>query len=468
SLPILEIFKDEKHFPCAVYPAWEKYYSAESLTALKKYSETETIRIEKVNGQVVNNYAEYQEAQLAKMGQVMTCTINGTDMTIPAIPMRAIPVRFKMGAIAAVLPGSDAEKQGIKADDTIVAVDGDADIDPLKLPQTLLQKVNDGHKTVELTVKKIDGTGSTLTVALAPIRILPELSAASMRDPLGSNALGLAWNIEPTITAVDDSRFKSGLPVPAIGDQLTGVEFVNCEHVFIRNTSFCKNDKDGFFISGIGDRVDIPFIFAFLLQEAKPLNLDKDGQDKNTNEKILSVRLTLKSPDGTAKVVPLPVLEADNWFNADRGFVLKPDETIFKAAFNAAGLGEALSMGTDRMLYYSGLVYRSLDALINGRVSTRALSGPVGIVMILYDFAQSGWSRYLMLLCLIGANLAVINMLPIPPLDGGHVVFLTYEGIFRRPPNELIQVVLSYFGLFLIILLMVWTVTIDFGCIPRI
>jgi len=78
-----------------------------------------------------------------------------------------------------------------------------------------------------------------------------------------------------------------------------------------------------------------------------------------------------------------------------------------------------------------------------------------------------GWSEYLILLCLIGANLAVINLLPIPPLDGGHVLFLLYEGIFRRPPNELIQVILSYAGLFLIILLMVWTVSLDLACITR-
>jgi regulator of sigma E protease len=53
------------------------------------------------------------------------------------------------------------------------------------------------------------------------------------------------------------------------------------------------------------------------------------------------------------------------------------------------------------------------------------------------------------------------------PLDGGHAVFLIYEGIFRRPPHELVLVVLSYLGLFLILLLMIWTLSLDFTCIPR-
>jgi regulator of sigma E protease len=91
----------------------------------------------------------------------------------------------------------------------------------------------------------------------------------------------------------------------------------------------------------------------------------------------------------------------------------------------------------------------------------------VAIVQVAYRFASDGLSPYLMLLCLIGANLAVINILPILPLDGGHAMFLIYEGIFRRPPHELVLVVLSYFGLFLILLLMIWTLSLDFTCIPR-
>jgi regulator of sigma E protease len=82
-------------------------------------------------------------------------------------------------------------------------------------------------------------------------------------------------------------------------------------------------------------------------------------------------------------------------------------------------------------------------------------------------FADGGFGSYLMFLCLIGANLAVINIFPMLPLDGGHAVFLIYEGIFRRPPHELVLVVLSYLGLFLILLLMIWTLSLDFTCIPR-
>ena len=451
----------------SVIPLWKKYYSTESLEALQKHMEMSPLRIEKVDGQVVNSYAEYQDAQLKSVGKPINCTFNGADVEIPAIPMREIPVRFKMGHIVSVLPGSDAAKQGIVPGDTLVSVDGDADIDPLKLPQILLQKVNTEQKTVELILKKTDGEERTLTVELKPIRIFPELASMSMRDPVGSTALGLSWNVEPIIAAVhgtrdvsqedDASSLSSGAGSVNPGDKVVAVEFVNSE-ALLQSTSFCEASHEGFFINSIGSKIDIPYIFTSLLQDARP-----KSPGKGEKEKTLSVRLTLESFDGTRTVVNLPILESTDWFHTERGFGLRPEQEVFKAA----GIGEALMLGTSRMIYYSAFVYRSVDALVNGRVSTRALYGPVGIVMIIYDVAQTDWSRFLMLLCLIGANLAVINLFPIPPLDGGLVLFLLYEGIFRRPPNELVQVILSYFGLFLILLLMVWTLSLDLTCIPR-
>ena len=76
-----------------------------------------------------------------------------------------------------------------------------------------------------------------------------------------------------------------------------------------------------------------------------------------------------------------------------------------------------------------------------------------------------GW--FFMLGMILNIGLMIFNMLPIPPLDGGHLVFLTYEGIFRRPPNEMIQVILSYAGLLLILLLMIWTVSLDLAWVTR-
>jgi regulator of sigma E protease len=68
---------------------------------------------------------------------------------------------------------------------------------------------------------------------------------------------------------------------------------------------------------------------------------------------------------------------------------------------------------------------------------------------------------------MLGANLAVINILPVPVLDGGHLVFLAYEGIFRKPPNETVLIILSYIGLALLLLLMLWAFSLDLGFVKR-
>ena len=81
--------------------------------------------------------------------------------------------------------------------------------------------------------------------------------------------------------------------------------------------------------------------------------------------------------------------------------------------------------------------------------------------------ADQGTAKLLLFLTMLSANLAVINFLPIPLLDGGHMVFLLYEGIRGKPADERVQVVLTYLGLILILTLMVWVLGLDFGLISR-
>ncbi len=95
------------------------------------------------------------------------------------------------------------------------------------------------------------------------------------------------------------------------------------------------------------------------------------------------------------------------------------------------------------------------------------LGGPISIAAVAGSEASEGISRLLMFLTFLSANLAVLNFLPIPVLDGGHMVFLAYEGVTGKPPNERVQVALTYLGLLLILTLMVWVLGLDFGLISR-
>ena len=68
---------------------------------------------------------------------------------------------------------------------------------------------------------------------------------------------------------------------------------------------------------------------------------------------------------------------------------------------------------------------------------------------------------------MLSANLAVLNFLPIPLLDGGHMVFLAYEGVRGRPASEKFVVALHTIGFVFIVSLMLFVVALDIGLIPR-
>jgi regulator of sigma E protease len=75
--------------------------------------------------------------------------------------------------------------------------------------------------------------------------------------------------------------------------------------------------------------------------------------------------------------------------------------------------------------------------------------------------AEQGFSTLLIFLCMLSANLAIINFLPIPVLDGGHMVFLTLEGIRGKPVSERVFMAATYAGFVFILTLMVAVISLD-------
>ena len=83
----------------------------------------------------------------------------------------------------------------------------------------------------------------------------------------------------------------------------------------------------------------------------------------------------------------------------------------------------------------------NLSRLVSRRISTRSLGGPIEIASQAFNVAGEDLATFALFLAMISINLAVVNFLPIPLLDGGHMVFLVYEKLRGRPPSEMVRVV---------------------------
>lgn len=120
-----------------------------------------------------------------------------------------------------------------------------------------------------------------------------------------------------------------------------------------------------------------------------------------------------------------------------------------------------LKFALDETINASKLIYLSLEKLILGVIPMNQLGGIVAMADITTKAAQISLSTLLIITALISVNLGVLNLLPLPVLDGGHIVFNLYEMIFRRPANEKFFVYASYASMALLFSLMAFTIIND-------
>jgi regulator of sigma E protease len=95
-----------------------------------------------------------------------------------------------------------------------------------------------------------------------------------------------------------------------------------------------------------------------------------------------------------------------------------------------------------------------LGKLISGEVSSRNLAGPIGIAQIAASAFERGWEPYLRIMVLISINLGILNLLPIPVLDGGQATLFLVEGIKRSPLSLRTKLAVQQIGIMVLILLM--------------
>jgi regulator of sigma E protease len=117
---------------------------------------------------------------------------------------------------------------------------------------------------------------------------------------------------------------------------------------------------------------------------------------------------------------------------------------------------EALGIGVRKTVETTGMLLRTLKQLVTGELSARNMGGLLTIGQASGESARLGLPYFLGFLALFSVNLAVLNLLPIPILDGGHLMFLAAEAVRGRPLSIETRIRLSQLGLVIVVGLMLW------------
>ncbi len=174
------------------------------------------------------------------------------------------------------------------------------------------------------------------------------------------------------------------------------------------------------------------------------------------------LRLILQRGEESISVTVTPKAEKDPETDAEFGLLgIAPEEP---AVFKRYGLWKSIKSGFGDIVETFKLTFYVLGKLFTGGLSIKTLGGPILIAKLTGDAARVGISSLLSFMAFLSLQLGILNLLPIPVLDGGYVLFLSLEAILRRPVNVKIREAAQQTGM---VLLLIFITIISFNDIMR-
>ena len=357
------------------------------------------------------------------------------EITVPSRKARSIGLWMAPGKVTAIANDSIAAKAGLQLKDQIIKVD-DLEvgkmIDPLMLPVYFAQKAGeevkvtvnrpregDSPETVDLTMEPSDRAGWT-EKAIGLYDSEKDEVTRQIALPLTIPAIGAGFQILPRIAnivegseAFKSKKFQIGQKISKITLEQRGkVEFVEDRLGNTETATISLDSADW----------ESNWAWAFQLIQQAPARKIRVHVEGDESAGTKGFAYLFKNEE-----------QCEDLYVLTRG--IGSFESLQRVRV-ATGPGDAVSLGYRKTRSNLIKIYQTLTSLFSGRLSIRAFSGPVGIGKIAYKQADSGLASLFDFLGFLSINLAVINFLPIPVLDGGHMVFLLYEGVTRRKPNE--------------------------------
>lgn len=400
-------------------------------------------RIAAIEGEKIERYSQVEAFMANHPDKPLQLTLERTlpaekdrpaetkteTVTLPPQPMRTLGLVMEMGEIAAIQDDSPAKDAGLRVGDRILKRDGEPVGDPMRLPDILRRRTGE---TITLAVQR-EKTAIPLLIEVKLRKIDWAEPSVDKKSPVSIPQLGIAYRVLNRVAEVErgSPAAKAGI---ARGATIASATIIPPTD----KTTIPKTIPQSQITYDFKEKTSWPDFF-FDLQLVDPES---------------TVKLTLTDKN---EPVLLRSADAPGWFNPDRGLFFEP-VTFFQ---QADGVAEALRLGATETWDSLTMVLRILRGMGSGQISPTNLGGPGTIIVYAYLSAKHGFATLLLFLTMLGANLAVLNVLPIPMLDGGHLVFLTYEGIRGKPANERVQIVLSVIGLFLLLGLMIFVIGLD-------
>ncbi|MBN1854805.1 MAG: site-2 protease family protein, partial [Pirellulales bacterium] len=344
---------------------------------------------------------------------------------------------------AAVQQDSPAAIAGVQPGDFLLSMNGDSIGDPIEWPDRV-RKLAQSKKWIALEVNRPSKAGKEELVTLEMMPRIPDWLEApqTSNTPMSCPALGIAYHVVNFVHRVVPNSPADKAGIRSL-DEIIRAEIIKGQDdpraIEYNKIEFSEEARNW------------P-LFIQLIQSISPQSEILLTVKRHDEEQKITLKPYIPDPAGDGLVMYYPY----------RGFELQ----AIKRVRYARSIREGLRMGWDKTVESLGMVYRFLSK-IGGQVPLTAMGGPIMIAKVSYFSVLEGAGQFLVFLTILSANLAVLNFLPIPLLDGGHMLFLAYEGIRGRPPRERFVVALHMIGFVFIIGLMLFVFALDLGLIPR-
>jgi regulator of sigma E protease len=348
------------------------------------------------------------------------------ELTLPFNHFVDFGMRMGFDAISGIRGGSPAEKAGFRKGDRIIAVDGHDDFNPLHLPTDCYENAGKPMR-FEVERELASGEHRRETITVTPDDTPPRIKLVMDDEPVDLAGIGLCFPVRSNVAAVrpgspaDRAGIKSG-------DVLNSIEIT---YNPAPGQATPKSERTE--THQLGDQSTNWFHAFQRLQHGI----------------LEDVEIHVKGAPKPIRVMP----EIDReWFIPIRGIQFQSEFRKLPPESFAA----ALRSGYDETIKNVLMVYSTFRSLYQRQVSPKHLGGPILIAQVAYGAAGSGFAMLIFFLGILSINLAVLNFLPIPPLDGGQMVFLIAEKVRGRPLPESALLAGTYFGLFLVLCLMLF------------